>query len=298
MSNPGPPPSYREQLLAELDGIQVDFLALLDKSTIVQRRQPSGEGVVIVGLAKNKWADSDHALERAQMLLVERLRSWDLRVRLLFPVATPAFESRYVKRLRLLTGWAERRRGNDHSVPGSIAAAKAKCVETVQALREDLTGLIPDDPVAIRVVPDTNSLIDNPDLVAYRAALGPKYWVHLVPTTLGELDDLKRSGRNPDLRAAAQRASKRLKGLRDNGDIRAGTKVAGEVYATFEHKRPRADGLPEWLDLTVPDDRFVASTLSVQSDHPGSRVYVVTGDLNMQTKLAALGLPWFETPNP
>ena len=80
--------------------------------------------------------------------------------------------------------------------------------------------------------------------------------------------------------------------------LRNSGKVAGDVYATFEHKRPRVDGLPEWLDLTVPDDRFVASALSVQSDHPGSRVYVVTGDLNMQTKLAALGLPWIETPNP
>ena len=42
----------------------------------------------------------------------------------------------------------------------------------------------------------------------------------------------------------------------------------------------------------VPDDRFVASTLLLQSRHPGSCVYIVTSDLNLQTKLAVVGLPF------
>jgi predicted ribonuclease YlaK len=51
-----------------------------------------------------------------------------------------------------------------------------------------------------------------------------------------------------------------------------------------------------WLDLEVPDDRFVASTLLLQSRHPGSAVYVATRDINLQTKLAAVGLPFIEAP--
>jgi hypothetical protein len=66
----------------------------------------------------------------------------------------------------------------------------------------------------------------------------------------------------------------------------------------FEHIEPRNDRLPSWLDLTVPDDRFVASTLLLQSEHPGSALHVATSDINLQTKLAAVGLPFLELPTP
>ena len=94
--------------------------------------------------------------------------------------------------------------------------------------------------------------------------------------------------------AKPRRADKRLKGLRDNGDVRTGARVAGDVFAVFEHKEPRSDGLPEWLELDVPDDRLVASALLLQSAHPGSRVVVATGDMNLQNKLAAVGLPFIQ----
>ncbi|MGQ4379476.1 hypothetical protein ACN6K9_002453 [Streptomyces sp. SAS_267] len=58
-----------------------------------------------------------------------------------------------------------------------------------------------------------------------------------------------------------------------------GVRVAGDVYAVFEHIEPKGDGLPNWLDLDVPDDRFAASTLLLQSRHPGSAVYVATRDI-------------------
>ena len=80
---------------------------------------------------------------------------------------------------------------------------------------------------------------------------------------------LKRSGRTPELREAAKRADRRLKALRDNGDVQLGARVAGEVYAIFDFREPR-DGLPSWLDLGIPDDRLVAGVLRLQSDHPGS----------------------------
>lgn len=114
--------------------------------------------------------------------------------------------------------------------------------------------------------------------------------VHLLPVVLREIDDLKRGGKTQQLREAAQRADRRLKGLRDNGDALSGVRVAGEVYAVFEHVEPRDDRLPSWLDLTVPDDRFTASSLLLQAELPGSALYVATGDLNLQTKPARSSL--------
>src|SRR5439155_3783896 len=134
--------------------------------------------------------------------------------------------------------------------------------------------LLPKDEYAARLTVDTNTLIDNPDLAAHTGTIGRRYMTHLLPVVLREIDDLKRAGRTQDLREAAQRADRRLKGLRTNGDVRTGVRVAGDVYAVFEHIEPKGDGLPSWLDLSVPDDRFVASSLLLQSEHPGSAIYV------------------------
>ena len=41
----------------------------------------------------------------------------------------------------------------------------------------------------------------------------------------------------------------------------------------------------------------IASVLLLQSAHPGSAVFVATGDLNLQTKLAAVRLPFIELPD-
>lgn len=70
------------------------------------------------------------------------------------------------------------------------------------------------------------------------------------------------------------------------------------MWAVFEHVEPRGEGLPSWLDLSVPDDRLVASALLLQSRHPGSAVHVATSDVNLQTKLAAIGLPYVEASDP
>lgn len=150
----------------------------------------------------------------------------------------------------------------------------------------------------MRLAVDTNTLIDNPHLAVHTATLGRRYMVHLLPVVLREIDDLKRAGKTEQLREAARRADRRLKGLRDNGDVLSGVRVAGKVHAVFEHVEPRDDGLPSWLDLTVPDDRFAASSLLLQSQHPGSALYAATSDLNLQTKLAAIGLPFVELPAP
>jgi len=64
----------------------------------------------------------------------------------------------------------------------------------------------------------------------------------------------------------------------------------------FEHVEPRDDRLSSRLDLDSPDARLIASSLLLQSQHPGTGLHVITGDLNLQNKLAAVGLPFAELP--
>ncbi|WP_211303173.1 PIN domain-containing protein [Allonocardiopsis opalescens] len=247
---------------------------------------------MVIGFPEWGWAPSDDKLEADRMRLLARVRDWETRFRLLFPLATPAVSKRLDERLDRLNRWLFRE-GGDMSIPPTIVAAASEIRKDMEDLRS-LVGLLPDDEYSVRLLVDTNTLIDKPDVGVYTGEIGKKYMVHFLPVVLREIDDLKRGGRNQDLRDAARKADRYLKGLRTNGDIRAGVRVAGDVYALFEHIEPKSDLLPTWLDLTVPDDRFVASSLLLQSGHPGSTVYVATSDINLQTKLAAVGLPFVE----
>jgi hypothetical protein len=288
--------TYVENLLGELDAIEASYTNILASSSI-RNVDPNRRGsrIIHVGFAKWSWAPSDNELEAARMTLLRRVRDWERRFRLLFPHPTPKVAERLDKRMGRLERWLVRSDA-EHDIPPTIDEAQEKLRKTVADLRS-LTDLLPPDDYHVRLVVDTNALIDNPDLAAYRGVLGGKYVVHLLPVVLGEIDDLKRAGRTDVVRNGAKRAERRLKGIRGNGDVREGVRVAGDVIAKFEHIEARSGNLPDWLDMTVADDRLVASALLLQSEHPGSALYVATGDINMQTKLAAVGLPYVEPPD-
>lgn len=294
MASTQAPPTYLDRLSEDLDLIEADFLAILAESQI-RNIDPNrrSDGIVYFGAAKWGWAPSNPELEARRMQLLGRVRDWEPLFRLLFPNPTPEVTKRLDGSLDLLQRWLERPR--DKTVPAAIDKAVDKVKAAVATLRK-LGELLPSDDWPVRVTVDTNMLLDDPDVAIYTSVLGNRYMVHLLPVVLRELDDKKLAGRTPDLREAAKKADRRLKGLRTNGNVLRGVRVAGDVHAVFEHIEPKGDSLPNWLDLEVPDDRFVASTLLLQSRHPGSAVYVATRDINLQTKLAAVGLPFFETP--
>jgi rRNA-processing protein FCF1 len=287
--------TYSQRLCRETAELGELIAQVVAASTIrnIDPNRP-GSSVVFVGSPVWGWGPSDAQHERARMKVLELLRDLRPRFELLFPHPTPRLATCQSEAFDLLETWMLRAK-SDHSVPSSIEAAKAIAGEAVA----DLIGChesLPLDEHAVRLVPDTNALIDVPDLATYAATLGPRYCAHVLPVVMRELDELKRGGRSQDVRDRAKKADRYLKGLRERGDVRVGVRVAGDVVAVFEHTEPRADKLPAWLELDVPDDRFVASVLLLQSGHPGSALHVATSDLNMQTKLAAAGIPYLEPP--
>lgn len=292
-----PRPTYAHNILAELDAIAKSYVEVLAASSIkyVNPNRP-GNRVIFVGAEDWGWCESNDALEAARMALLGRLRDWIPRFRLLFQHPLPTVTQRLLDNIGLLESWLVRSDswGLGPTIPATIDEAQQKIAGAIDDLR-GLVDLLPPDDYPTRLILDTNALIDNPDLTVYAAALGSKYMVHLLPVVLHEIDEQKRAGRHQDIRDAAKRAETRLKGIRSNGNIREGIRVAGEIFAKFEYKEPPSDDVPQWLDLTVPDDRLVASSLVLQSLHPGSAFYVCTSDINLQNKLAAVGLPFIET---
>lgn len=290
--------SYLDRLRAELHEIRSDMDALLDASTIRNVNPNTADSsVVFVGAADWGWGPSDAAMSASQMRLAARYHAWFDRFRLLFTHATPAVASDMKEVDEFVRRWTERPDTWDHSIPRTIDAAKQVAAKQFEIFDHLLDIASRSGSDTLRLVPDTNALIRNPDLASYgRAAPSPTFTIHLVPTVLAELDDLKDRGRTQELRDQAQGVIRRLKGLRDKGNLATGVKVTKTITLQTEAREVDVRGVLDWLDPGVPDDRLLAAALRLQSDHPAGTVVLVTSDLNLQNKADAAGLPFVETP--
>ena len=184
------------------------------------------------------------------MSLLATLRNLRPRFLLLFPHATPEIADRHDKAFEVLEGWLTRP-SDDHLVPGTIVQAEATARRAIDNLRAG-KGLLAEEEFGLHLIVDTNVLLDDPDLARFTDAVGRRYLVHLLPVVLRELDDHKRAGRNADLRESAKRADRRLKGLRDNGDLSVGAKVAGDVWSKSNTSNPAPMDSPAGSTSTFP----------------------------------------------
>lgn len=183
------PQSYSERLLEWVDAFERDFLTALQRSTILNiDPNTPGDGVAFIGFPMWGWGGSDSDLASARMDLLGRFREFKPLFDLLFPHPTPEVRERNREALDLLERWLERPAG-DHSVPSNVEAAADQASQALDVLR-DAQRLLPRDEIAVRLVTDTNALIDNPDLAIYRPRLGDTYRVHLMPVVLRERDHL------------------------------------------------------------------------------------------------------------
>jgi rRNA-processing protein FCF1 len=288
--------SFALRLTAELAEIEAEYIDLLARSEIrnVDPNRHGGDGVFI-GFARWGWCDDD-TLIGPRTRLLERFEEWISLFELLHRSAIPATRERIDRSLELLRSWLTRP-GGDHSVPATTDKALARAGKSFEELRALITLAVHED-AEVLVVPDTNALLRQPDLAVHaRAVTGGPCTVVLMPTVMAELDDLKDRGRTPDVRDQAARAVRRIKGLRDRGDLRTGVCVEGRVSFRAEHREVRTRDVLDWLDPDVPDDRLLASVLDLQARHAAATVVIVTGDMNLQTKAAAVGVPFVERPD-
>jgi rRNA-processing protein FCF1 len=289
---------YAERLRDALAEIEGAFLRILGSSEIVNVNPNSrGSGVVVVGAADWGWAPSDSATTAARMDLLGLYRDWYKRVRLLFEHPTPEVLDRLGDADAFVCRWLERPREFDHSIPQAIGTAREVAQEEFQVFHELIDLASGRGDGSLRLLPDTNALLRNPDLASYSRGVGSDaYVVHIVTTVIRELDELKDRGRSGEVREQAQAVVRRLKGLRDKGSLGEGVNLTKTVVIRTEHREVDARGVLDWLDPDIADDRILAAALVLQSSYPDGTVILVTSDLNLQNKADAVGLPYVETP--
>lgn len=147
------------------------------------------------------------------------------------------------------------------------------------------------------VVSDTNALVANPNLDRWRFDWCDSFTIVFTPIVLAELDELKVSHRNPNVREKAERVIRRIKELARRGDPHVGVPVINNrITARSVAVEPNMNETLPWLDATNNDDRFLASVIEIMRENVRSTVTIVTGDVNLQNKAGFARIPFCEPP--
>jgi len=147
------------------------------------------------------------------------------------------------------------------------------------------------------IIPDTNSLIICPEFSGYRDILNIETpTIILLPTVLSELDKLKVEHKNPDCREKAKSVIKRIKGLRNQGDLLSGVTFDKNICIKAIAKEPNFSRTLDWIDKENNDDRIIASILEIQRFYPSDITILVSADINLQNKATLAKIPFLEPP--
>jgi hypothetical protein len=269
-----------DSLFEEFSDLEVKLTEWLDGVPIT-KLDFGGGGVVYVGPSRIHASPSaDQKVKQCQLL--QRYKDVMLMPRLLSQRAAQGDRKSFMQAdLRILQRLELKDRsclcGNKEK---DIAGLKADAQKIKSIL--SILGAMSESEVI--VIPDTSALIDHPFPQSYSSFIGISQFVFLLlPTVLGELDNIKNRNRSNDRGERARTAIRMISGFREQGSLRNGVAVNG-IRVRSESREPDMSTTLSWLDKDVGDDRIIAGALEVQLSSPSSRVVLVTLDINLANK--------------
>jgi rRNA-processing protein FCF1 len=288
--------SYSNHLTKRLNAIEEKMMALLDLSTI-KKFENDPNSIVFSISPPHYFADSDEKQTRMQAELAEMFSEWIEHIHLLTQ-NLPSNKKQDLEQLEsLVFKWIDRS-GGLWGLPATIDEAKKMFSTEIENYRELLRLLIGENSEDYVFIPDTNALIDVPDITAYKKYLGNvPYSVIITPTVTSELDKLKIIHRDEKFRDKVNSVIKRIKGWRNQGNLSQGVIVDKTITLKSIANEPDFNNTLSWLDKNNEDDRLVASALEVQRKNIKSKIVLVTSDINLQNKAELANFPYMETPD-
>lgn len=193
-----------EQILELLD-------KLLEHSTLYQWNQPRSGIASFSG--NHAWRVSDQG-RRARSRLVEDYRRFAAIVGTLLTEQPAKALKDFDKADKTLTRICEQSGSTWHKTTDEARVAAANAL----ARQLELVGDLYDPSEGVPVyVPDTNALLHNPDLDEWTFSGSKRFEIVLLPTVLAELDELKVSHRDPNLRQKSEALIGRIKSYQGRG---------------------------------------------------------------------------------
>ena len=241
-----------------------------------------GGGVVIIA-PEYYWGEPSAEQLNTQLAIKRDYEEWFEVFRSVFAKATDDLNRKIREADQGLRRWIELH--SNWSLGPDPTSNKRTVQGDAERFLEILAIIEASGPMPPVLIPDTNAIAGDPDPTQYRATAGDGGFIFLLlPTVLGELDELKNTHRNPDFREKVNKAITRVKGWRNQGTLRNGVTVDKNITVKAVAIEPDMLDTLTWLDKENRDDRIIASVLEVESSYPTARVVLITGDVNLSNK--------------
>lgn len=269
------------RLSSALDSVVADLASLVRAMPVHYSSNQAGEFIILA--PAYRWGERSAEQQHQHLQIVRRYKIISELLLALLIDAPKSLKREFEQGDKRFTTWLEL--GSNWSISPDKETNERALRESTEGLRSVVKVLAAGPQDQLILIPDTNSLLAEPDPTAYRAiSKGAGFDFLLLPTVLKELDELKMLHRNPDVRDKAQKVITRIKGWRIQGPLLEGVVVDKTIRVRAIHDEPNMTNSLSWLDAHSADDRIVAATLHVQSILPSARVVLVTGDINLQNK--------------
>ena len=270
-----------KDIRSKLAKIAEDFAILL-REVPISRLDCEGGGVVII--APEFWfGDLSPEQKNRQIALVKQYDHTFELIQMLFSGSPPDVhkdikdaDSQLRKWLQLEPNWSIKLDRNQNEREFRKALDEFKRLVDVLAATPTTETII---------VPDTNVLLDHIVPTDYtRLVEKDTFTILLLPTILAELDGLKVTHRNEEVRNKAKLAINLIKGWRNQGSLIDGVKTHKTITVRTVATEPKSIYFASWLDKENADDRIIASIFQIYAENPTADVLLITGDINLQNK--------------
>ena len=286
--------SFIENVEDYLSEIKSKMIELIENSAIKKRFNDNSEELITIGPIYH-WDFSNNSNQHLQLSINKKFIGLQEKINLLFNNAPESICDDIEEILSSISSWIEQEITWD--IPASIDEAKKIFNKHIAELMQHLNILKNKEKSAIILIPDSNSLIINPNFNNYSViAKQQKFTIILSPTILSELDKLKIIHRDNEFRKKVTSIIKRIKGLRNQGSLLSGVILNKTIKIKMIATEPNFEKTLKWLDSTNNDDRIIASCFELQCNYPSAKVALITSDINLQNKAEMADLPYFDTP--
>jgi len=236
-----------------------------------------------IGFPDHHWGELDAIQRKTQLDLKREFGQWTEIMDIVLMNAPKQINRKLKIAKEKFSEWIEF--GSNWSINENPEHNEMKMREDAERFNELFDILDVNGSETVFIIPDTNSLIKQPDPAHYRSIVGEEsFSMLLLPSVLSELDKLKNLHKNIDFREKVKKVIDRVKGWRIQGSLLDGVIVDNSIIIRAIPREPNMELTLSWLDNTIIDDRIIASVLEIASTHPASRVVLSTADINLQNK--------------
>jgi len=294
--------SHADLLIKKLEAIETKMNQFIDLSEVghtdweaVKREAEKG---IFVSPPDHYWKEVNESHIKIQTELKQLYSEWKEPFDLLFQNVPESVIHGIEEVHEFVISWIERNRDGNWSVKPTLEENKSFFKDKTEVFHRFIKSLSGTGDSEIILIPDTNSLIICPELQEYSKLIDTsRFTIVFIPTVLQELDGLKQRHPDRDFRKKVDSVIMRIKGFRQQGDLRTGVTDYKTITVKSIATEPNFEKTLHWLDPSIKDDRIIASVLEIQREYLASKVILITNDINLQNKSDMANIPSLEPPD-